>query len=163
MSSSWVESHGWLHHGWDKVNQLILFCLFSKLPRLGSTNLFANSCTIIDPVLQIFRLKLHRPLISEPFFSIILPMERPGIWLQENVFFLYLTEGLKWGADAKEESHLVLQISSCLCHARRFSHAPLCIIQRLNVYLMWWWILLNTCWSLKCLHHLSHSTVRMPC
>ena len=35
--------------------------------------------TIIDPVLQIFRSMLHRALRSEPFFSNLLPMERPGL------------------------------------------------------------------------------------
>ena len=67
-----------------------------------------------------------------------------------RMFFLYLTEVFKWGADAKEESHLVLQISSRLCHARRFSRAPLCIIRRL----MCTWcrdeFLLNARRSLKC-------------
>ena len=33
------------------------------------------------PVLQIFRSKLHRALRSEPFFSILLRMERPRLWL----------------------------------------------------------------------------------
>ena len=55
--------------------------------KTGQNNLFwdnlFSTCqpTITDPVLQIFRSKLHRALRSEPFFSILLPMERPGLWL----------------------------------------------------------------------------------
>ena len=35
--------------------------------------------TITDPVLQIFRSILHRALRSDLFFSVLLPMERPGL------------------------------------------------------------------------------------
>ena len=67
----------WLRQGKPVDFVLLVF----RVAQIGTTNLFANSCTIIDPVLQIFILKLHRALRSEPFFSIILPMERPGLWL----------------------------------------------------------------------------------
>jgi hypothetical protein len=45
--------------------------------------------TIIDPVLQIFGSKPCRALRSRPFFSILLPMERPCLWLSEDVFFVF--------------------------------------------------------------------------
>ena len=45
------------------------------------TKTWSGPHTITDPVLQIFRSKLHRALRSESFFSILLPMESPSLWL----------------------------------------------------------------------------------
>ena len=103
------------------------------------------------PVLQIFRSKLHRALRSEPFFSILLPMERPGLWLWEDAVFVF-----NWGVQVR-----------CRCKRRKspsfanfitfVSHKCAAVVHLFASFGDWmctWWgdeFLLNACRSLKCM------------
>ena len=81
----WLSCHVFIAEKSRRVHNASIPYLFGSTKLGGDCNTLthksATTHTIMDPVLQIFRSKLHRALWSEPFFSILLPMERPGLWL----------------------------------------------------------------------------------
>ena len=120
-----------IHKRWFSAHQNHDVCKFFSRSNLIlcirlSKNLQACT-TIIDPLLQMFRSKLHRALRSGPFFSILLPIEGLVSGFKRMVF-LYLTEvfisiiqGLnvhlmRWWIHVEHTSEFKVLASTC--HAR---------------------------------------------